>query len=443
MLDLGEYRIDLDRHTVRVRGEERRLTPAEGKLLRYLADRAGETVSKEELLQQVWGYAAQTRSRTVQVTVQRLRAKIEDDPKEPRYLLNVYGVGYRLQVPQRPAPSGLVGRARELEVLLAATGAIALVGPGGVGKSRLARAAAEEAGARFVRVSLWNAGTEGEVLIRLAGAIGHRGGAGTTDALRATLVEASPARVILDEAEGAPEAAVRLAEALAEASRTVILTSRVALPLRTLPVGPLEPDAAVELFLRRIEAPLGHRPEPEAVRELTDALDRLPLALELAAARAALVPVDRLADHLEWLRLGEGRHGSLEACIAASWDALSAPDQRVLGLCAAFEAGFDLALVEAAAGAGALDALVRLKAGVAGASGGSRAATASRHDPVVRPAARTDRCDGARGRSAARRGGGPRDRQRTGAGGGGPTPRSGGGPRRSVQQGASADGARP
>jgi DNA-binding response OmpR family regulator len=74
------------------------LTPTEFALLRYLASHADRPVSKEELLQEVWGYADASSQNLVELAARRLRIKIEADPSLPKRLVTVRGVGYRYAV---------------------------------------------------------------------------------------------------------------------------------------------------------------------------------------------------------------------------------------------------------------------------------------------------------------------------------------------------------
>jgi len=71
------------------------LSAKEFQLLRYLIDHKGETLSREILLQEVWDYASTPYTRTVDVHIAWLRQKIEDDPKQPRWILTVHGMGYK------------------------------------------------------------------------------------------------------------------------------------------------------------------------------------------------------------------------------------------------------------------------------------------------------------------------------------------------------------
>jgi two-component system alkaline phosphatase synthesis response regulator PhoP len=80
---------------VRKKGEPVTMAAKELQLLRYLIDRRGTVVSREELLQNVWEYQAEVSSRTIDVHVAWLRQKLEDNPQSPQYIHTVRGVGYR------------------------------------------------------------------------------------------------------------------------------------------------------------------------------------------------------------------------------------------------------------------------------------------------------------------------------------------------------------
>ena len=82
---------------VTVRGEEAQLTVREYELLLHLVRHPGQAFSRDQLMDAVWQYSFYTDTSTVTVHVRRLRAKIEDDPSEPRWLQTVWGVGYRFQ----------------------------------------------------------------------------------------------------------------------------------------------------------------------------------------------------------------------------------------------------------------------------------------------------------------------------------------------------------
>jgi two-component system response regulator MtrA len=94
-LQIGDLTVDAAGHEVR-RGERRiNLTPLEFDLLHTLAAKPHQVFTREMLLEQVWGYHYKADTRLVNVHVQRLRAKVEDDPDNPRIVTTVRGVGYR------------------------------------------------------------------------------------------------------------------------------------------------------------------------------------------------------------------------------------------------------------------------------------------------------------------------------------------------------------
>jgi DNA-binding response OmpR family regulator len=87
--------VDFRRYEARKADARIEMTRKEFGLLRMLASRAGEVVTRDELLNEVWGYDALPTTRTVDNHVAMLRAKIEADPAAPRHLLTVFGVGYK------------------------------------------------------------------------------------------------------------------------------------------------------------------------------------------------------------------------------------------------------------------------------------------------------------------------------------------------------------
>ena len=94
-ISAGGLEIDPDGFIVRKRGEELSLTATEFKLLLELARRPKQVFTRELLLELVWNYDYLGDSRLVDAAVQRLRAKVEDDPKQPALIKTVRGVGYR------------------------------------------------------------------------------------------------------------------------------------------------------------------------------------------------------------------------------------------------------------------------------------------------------------------------------------------------------------
>lgn len=90
----GNLTINMTRYEVQKNGKPIELTLREFELLKFLAQYAGQVFSREALLEKVWGYEYYGDMRTVDVTVRRLREKIEDDSAEPNYIMTKRGVGY-------------------------------------------------------------------------------------------------------------------------------------------------------------------------------------------------------------------------------------------------------------------------------------------------------------------------------------------------------------
>lgn len=91
-----DLEIDADHHTVRRSGQAVGLTPTEFRLLYTLAAHPGRAFTRLQLIDRVQGYAFEGYERTVDAHVKNLRQKLESDPRHPRYILTVHGVGYRL-----------------------------------------------------------------------------------------------------------------------------------------------------------------------------------------------------------------------------------------------------------------------------------------------------------------------------------------------------------
>lgn len=96
-IEHGPLRIDPGGRTVSLAGEEISLTQREFDLLAHLAAHPGRVFSRDQLMETVWDYPFFTDTSTVTVHVRRLRAKLGDDPSEPRFIETVWGVGYRLR----------------------------------------------------------------------------------------------------------------------------------------------------------------------------------------------------------------------------------------------------------------------------------------------------------------------------------------------------------
>lgn len=91
----NDIELDFSRFQVTRSGQEVELTTKEFELLRFLVKHRGEVVTREQLLELVWGYDCFPTTRTVDNHILKLRHKLEPDPARPRYILSVYGEGYR------------------------------------------------------------------------------------------------------------------------------------------------------------------------------------------------------------------------------------------------------------------------------------------------------------------------------------------------------------
>jgi len=96
-IEVGPLRVDPAMRTVTLEGAEISLTQREFDLLAYLASHPGQVFSRDQLMDAVWGDPAFNDTSTVTVHVRRLRAKLGDDPSQPRFIETVWGVGYRLR----------------------------------------------------------------------------------------------------------------------------------------------------------------------------------------------------------------------------------------------------------------------------------------------------------------------------------------------------------
>jgi DNA-binding response OmpR family regulator len=95
----SDVELDFEAYRAKKGGEPLELSPREFELLRYLIERKGETVSRDRLLEDVWGYESYPSTRTVDTHIAKLRAKIGDSGSEPRWILTIHGVGYKFVDP--------------------------------------------------------------------------------------------------------------------------------------------------------------------------------------------------------------------------------------------------------------------------------------------------------------------------------------------------------
>lgn len=301
----------------------------------------------------------------------------------------------RLQAPARrpepatdPRPAGnpprrlgrLFGRDDDLDTViegLEESPVVTLVGPGGIGKTVLALAAARRWQGDDVQrvwlVELAEIAASGDVPRAAAATLGvtERTAATLTESVVAAL-RSRPTLLVLDNCEHVIEGAAVLTNAVASHAPDVrvLATSREGMGIaaeRLVTVGPLESaGAAVELFAARaraVSAGFGLDHSRSEVAEICERLDGVPLAIELAAARtASLNPsqlLARLGDRLRLLtsgsRAGADRHRTLRATVEWSYDLLSPAQRLLFQRLSVFTGPFDLAAAEAVAAGGELD----------------------------------------------------------------------------------------
>ena len=267
-----------------------------------------------------------------------------------------------------PVPAtAFLGRERELHELgaLVQDGGrlLTLTGPGGVGKTRLALQAVADSADAFPNGVWWvplaSVRDPELVLSSVALALGVSEQPGRSlDETLVDVLSGGRAVLLLDNLEHLLPGAAGSVAALRDAGgATVVVTSRERLQLsgeHVYPVEPLVATDATELFSARTAA-LGLDPgEPESVAELCARLDNLPLAVELAAARAGLLPpaemLSRLGGRLDRLHGGhdtDPRQQTLRATIAWSHDLLDEPERELFAQLAVFTGGGTLDAVQA------------------------------------------------------------------------------------------------
>jgi DNA-binding response OmpR family regulator len=95
-LSIGLAQVNLSAHSLEVAGQRLALSVYEVELLRFLHERSGQAVSRDEILNRVWGVDANPTNRTIDNFIVKLRRKIEPKPEQPQHILTVYGFGYKL-----------------------------------------------------------------------------------------------------------------------------------------------------------------------------------------------------------------------------------------------------------------------------------------------------------------------------------------------------------
>lgn len=351
---LHDGELDLEAGRVRRGTADHTLTPLELRLVRHLVAQGGRAVSREALLVEVWGYAPGVVSRAVDKTLHRLRAKLEPDPARPQHLCAQPGEGVRWRPVVGDGPgagASLLGRDRVFgdlaRALDAGGGLFQIVGRGGMGKTTLARALWERwrrLGGDALWVDLAAARSLAGLERRLGGALGLPPAPDQADRLGPALAGRDGLLLVLDNLEQLPDGLGPCLEAWAAAAPKTrfLCTSRAALAVsgQTHLLAPLAAEHAQALFCaraREVDRALGLDPADPAVARIVAAVDHLPLAIELAAARVDVcglsVLAERLGNSAAWLtRSGPGpaRHATMEAVLQWTWDLLSPLAQRAL-----------------------------------------------------------------------------------------------------------------
>lgn len=408
-LDAAEARLARD-------GEPLALTGRPLAVLALLAANPGRLLTKDAVLDAVWGHRHVTES-VLKGAVNLLRLTLGDDAKAPLFVETVPRRGYRFiaevrpvapaapaaaPAPAAPAASNLphaaeppVGRDAEqalLAQLLARHRLVTLTGLGGVGKTCLALAAAAAQGGPAWLLRLDELADPALVLPTLAQQLQLGREAAASPAALAAALAGDERLLVLDNAEHLIDAVAALCRALLDGAPGVRLLVTSQLPLRlapeaVLPLAPLalpadlgdhapapEGYAAAQLLVRRIRQ---HQPQWQpAAAEHADlaaicrALDGVPLALELAAARVPLLGLAgvraRLDQRFALLTRGprdaHQRHRTLAAALDWTFGLLSPAERRALQQVAVFAGHFSAEDAEGVLGDDALEVLEELRA---------------------------------------------------------------------------------
>ena len=423
MIRFADCELNLERFVLRRGGQEIKVEPQVFDVLAYLVEHRGAVVRKEELLDAVWGDRFVSES-ALTTRIKAVRQAVGDDGRQQAIIRTAHGKGYEFvaaveevdedeaaATPSRvtPGPSigvpvqPLIGRDTLLEQLRAMIDdhrLVTLVGPGGVGKTSLAVELARTVGGDFA---------DGVHVVEFVGVVDQD----ATAAALATAIDVSVRKstsiddaivellrprhslLVLDNCEHLIEPVAELVARILREAPTVSIVATSREPLAVagerlwtvdpLPTGPKEmfsphPELdelaeipAVALFVARAKAAdpsfvLDETNGP-LIAEIGRRLDGIPLAIELAAARARAIGVAEVAHRLDQrfgvlkaMRRGsDPRHRTMHDAISWSYDMLE-PDERTL-FCAlsVFAGSFDLPSAEAMApGRDTLDLLTRL-----------------------------------------------------------------------------------
>src|SRR6266851_3497269 len=398
-LRFGPFELSIGERVLRRDGEVLPLGGRALDILIYLADRPGEVIAKQELIDHVWSDVT-VEEGSLRVHVAAIRKALGDGQFGNRYIANIKGRGYSFvgtvvplagstesgndkfrhqgRLPVRPLM--MIGRETVISKVsdkLQDERFVTLLGPGGIGKTTIAlavgRVAAEEFGGKVCFVDLESLTDSRHVAGAVATSLGLALKSKDPGLELVDLVRSQKLLIILDSCEHVIEAVALVAEQLYQETEQVYLlaTSRELLKVegehccRVLPLD-FPPDdspqtanavlryPAVQLFVRRVEARAGSivltDAEAPFVAEMCRKLDGIPLAIELAAGQVAALglknTVSRLVSRLELLNLSHRttvpRHRTLKAALDWSYDLLSSAERIVLRRIAPFVGHFTL-----------------------------------------------------------------------------------------------------
>lgn len=421
------YRLDTDNAALWRDQDRVVLRPKTFDVLRYLVEHAGDLVRKETLLEEVWKNSYVVEG-VLTTSMSELRKIFGDTAKNQRFIATVYRRGYRfiapvkkaLEPPSEPsaAPAaellsqpataanagqvirkfprrrGFIGRQRERKQLVDRLASdpecrlLTLVGPGGIGKTRLALAVVKMLSELeehpfsdgFFAVALQALDSDDDIFSAIAEALDLQyTGSGSLQEHIQEYLENKRLLLLLDNFEHLMQHSSALVEMIAAApDMKIVVTSRESLSISEAwfhPVNGLDFAQAADSDAVRMFARVAERNQPEfdleeqlpAVLRICRLVEGMPLALELAAAWLKMLSIDEVADEIEksidiladQYDDDDARHGSVRAIFLESWQRLDKKERTLMKQLAVFRGGADRAAINAIIGAG-LPLLARL-----------------------------------------------------------------------------------